>query len=104
MLITTTETIPGKKVIEVIGVIEGSTVRSKNAIKDIGAGLKSIVGGELVSYTKLQEESRQQALARMTEKATEVGADAVVNVRLTTSMVAAGAAEILAYGTAVKLN
>ncbi len=96
MQIVTTETIPDKKITEVIGVVEGSTVRSKNAVKDFGAGLKSIVGGELVSYTKLQEESRQQAA--------EMGADAVVNVRLTTSMVAAGAAEILAYGTAVRLG
>ncbi len=104
MIITNTDNIPGKEVAEILGLVEGSTVRSKNAIKDVGAGLKSIVGGELGSYTKLQEESRSQAIERMQEKAGQMGADAVINVRLTTSMVAAGAAEILAYGTAVKLS
>ncbi|MCB0969014.1 MAG: YbjQ family protein [Ilumatobacter sp.] len=104
MIITTTETVPGRDVREIIDVVSGNTIRSKNIGKDIGAGLKSMVGGELRSYTAMLTEARDEAKARMIEAAQAVGADAVVNVRFTTSQVTGGAAELLAYGTAVKLT
>lgn len=104
MIITSTETIPGKEIIEILGIARGSTVRARHIGNDIFAGLKNIVGGEIEEYTRLQAQSREQALQRMTEDAEKLGADAVINVRLTTSMVMRGAAEILAYGTAVKLK
>ena len=104
MILTNTETIPNKEIVELLGIARGSTVRAKNIGRDIFAGLKNIVGGEIEEYTKLQAESREQALQRMVEDAERMGADAVVNVRLATSMVMQGAAEILAYGTAVKLR
>jgi uncharacterized protein YbjQ (UPF0145 family) len=104
MIITTTETIPGKEVIEVLDIVRGSTVRARNIGRDIFAGLKNIVGGEIEEYTKLQADSREQAIYRMKQDAERLGADAIINVRLTTSMVMQGAAEILAYGTAVKLK
>ena len=101
MLLVTTETISGKE-FETLGLVSGSMVQSKNAFKDIGAGLKSIVGGELVSYTKMMQESRDIATKRMVEQAQSMGADAVVNVRFASSAVMQGAAEIMASGTAVK--
>ena len=104
MLTSTTSEIPGRSVAEVIGVVTGNTVRSKNVGKDIGAGLKSMVGGELKSYTAMLAEARDESLARMVEAAQARGADAVVMVRFTTSAITEGAAELLAYGTAVKLN
>ncbi|MFO7840786.1 MAG: YbjQ family protein [Fidelibacterota bacterium] len=104
MIITTTEKIPNKEISEVLGIARGSTVRARNLGRDIFAGLKNLVGGEIAEYTKLQAESREQALKRMTDDAEKLGADAVVNVRLATSMLMQGAAEILAYGTAVKLS
>lgn len=104
MLTSTTSEIPGRSVAEVIGVVTGNTVRSKNVGKDIGAGFKSMVGGELKSYTAMLTEAREEALARMTEEAQAQGADAVVMVRFTTSAITEGAAELLAYGTAVKLG
>lgn len=104
MILTTTETIPGREVIELLGIARGSTVRARNIGRDIFAGLKNIVGGEIEEYTKLQAESREQALQRMEEDAVKLGADAIINVRLATSVVTQGAAEILAYGTAVKLK
>jgi len=103
MIITTTENIPHKEIQEVLGVARGSTVRAKNIGRDIFAGLKNIVGGEIQEYTKLQADSREQALQRMIKDAESMGADAIVNVRFSTSMVMQGAAEILAYGTAVRL-
>ena len=103
MIITTTEYIPHKEIQEVLGVARGSTVRAKNIGRDIFAGLKNIVGGEIQEYTKLQADSREQALQRMIKDAESMGADAIVNVRFSTSMVMQGAAEILAYGTAVRL-
>lgn len=103
MIITTTETVPGRDIREILDVVSGNTIRSKNVGKDIGAGLKSIVGGELRSYTAMLTEARDEAKLRMVEAAQAVGADAVVNVRFTTSQVTGGAAELLAYGTAVKL-
>ena len=104
MIITSTETVPGRDVREILDVVSGNTIRSKNVGKDIGAGLKSLVGGELRSYTAMLTEAREEAKQRMTEAAQALGADAIVNVRFTTSQVAGGAAELLAYGTAVKLT
>lgn len=104
MIITTTATIPNKEITEVLGVARGSTVRARNIGRDLFAGLKNIVGGEIEEYTKLQAHAREQAMQRMVTDAQRLGADAVVNVRLTTAMVMQGAAEILAYGTAVKLK
>ncbi|MAD31404.1 MAG: hypothetical protein CL854_04150 [Cryomorphaceae bacterium] len=104
MITTTTSTIPGKEVSEILGISRGSTVRARNIGRDIFAGLKNIVGGEISEYTRLQAESREQAFQRMVKDAQSMGADAVINVRFTTSMVMQGAAEMLAYGTAVKLK
>jgi uncharacterized protein YbjQ (UPF0145 family) len=104
MIIATTDIIPNKEITEILGIARGSTVRARNIGRDIFAGLKNIVGGEIEEYTLLQAESREQAMQRMTKDAQKLGADAVINVRLTTSMVMQGASEILAYGTAVKLN
>jgi uncharacterized protein YbjQ (UPF0145 family) len=103
MIITTTETVPGRQIVEAIGIARGSTVRARNVGRDIFAGLKNLVGGEISEYTKLQSESREEAMYRMVEDAKKLGADAVVNVRITTSMIMQGTSEILAYGTAVKL-
>ena len=104
MILTTTDRVPNREVSEILGIARGSTVRARNIGRDIFAGLKNIIGGEISEYTKLQAESREQAIQRMKEDAISLGADAIVNVRLTTSMVMQGAAEILAYGTAVKLK
>lgn len=104
MIVSTTETIPGKEIVQILGVARGSTVRARNIGRDIFAGLKNIVGGEISEYTKLQAESREQAMQRMIQDAERSGADAIVNVRLTTSMVMQGCSEILAYGTAVKFS
>jgi len=104
MILSTTETIPGREIIEILGIARGSTVRARNVGRDIFAGLKNIIGGEISEYTKLQAESREQAFQRMEQDARRLGADAVVNIRLTTAMIMQGTAEILAYGTAVKLN
>lgn len=104
MIITSTDTIPSREVIEIIDIARGSTVRARNIGRDFFAGLKNIVGGEITEYTKLQAESREQAMQRMVADAERLGADAILNVRLTTSMVMQGCSEILAYGTAVKLR
>ncbi len=104
MIITTTDSVPGKEIVEILGIARGSTVRARNVGRDILAGLKNIVGGEIEEYTKLQAFSREQALKRMEEDAARLNADAVINVRLATSMIVQGAAEILAYGTAVKFK
>ena len=104
MIISTTETIPDKQISEILGVARGSTVRARNIGRDFFAGLKNIVGGEIEEYTKLQAHAREQAMQRMIQDAQKMDADAIVNVRLTTAMVMQGAAEILAYGTAVKLS
>jgi uncharacterized protein YbjQ (UPF0145 family) len=104
MIITNTETIANREISETLGVARGSTVRARNIGRDIFAGLKNIIGGEIEEYTKLQAQSREQAMERMMLDATKMGADAVVNLRLTTSMVMQGCSEILAYGTAVKLK
>ena len=104
MILTTTDRVPNREVSEILGIARGSTVRARNIGRDIFAGLKNIVGGEISEYTKLQAESREQAIQRMKNDAVSLGADAIINVRITTSMVMQGAAEILAYGTAVKLK
>ncbi|HPG11328.1 MAG TPA: YbjQ family protein [Chitinophagaceae bacterium] len=104
MIITTTETVPGKEIVEILGVARGSTVRARNIGRDIFAGLKNIVGGEIQEYTKLQAQAREQALQRLAEDAQKLGADAVVCIRITTSMIMQGASEIMAYGSAVKLR
>ena len=101
MILVTTSTISNKTISQTIGIARGSTVRARNVGQDIFAGLKNIIGGEISEYTKLQAQSREQALQRMTEDAEKMGANAIVNVRLTTSMVMQGCSEILAYGTAV---
>ena len=103
MIVTNVEEVPGRTVIEHLGIVTGSTVRAKHIGRDIMAGLKNIVGGELTGYTELLQEARAEALARMESEAETLGADAVVNVRFSTSSVAQGAAELFAYGTAVKL-
>lgn len=104
MDITNIESVPGKRVVAHFGLVCGSTVRSKNAFKDIGASFKNMFGGELKSYTKLLDETRQESIDRMVEQAQQMGANAVVNVRFATSDVAAGAAEIYVYGTAVRVE
>lgn len=104
MILTTTETIPDREIYQILGVARGSTVRARNIGRDIFAGLKNIVGGEIEEYTKLQAQSREQAMQRMVQDGEKLGADAIVNIRLTTSMVMQGASEIVAYGTAVKLR
>ena len=104
MILTTTDKIPNKEIDQILGVARGSTVRARNIGRDIFAGLKNLVGGEIDEYTQLQAESREQAMFRMQNDAERMGADAILNIRLTTSMVMQGASEILAYGTAVKLR
>ena len=102
--ISNTETIPGHRIVEFYGVVTGSTVRAKHLGKDILASLKNLVGGELKSYTELLNEAREEALRRMITEAQSMGANAVVNVRFSTSSIAQGAAELFAYGTAVKVE
>ncbi len=104
MIITTTEAIPGREIKRVLGLVKGSTVRARHVGHDIIAGLKNIVGGEISEYTILMSEAREQALQRMIAEAEQLGADAVVGVRFTTSSVMQSAAELMAYGTAVKFN
>ncbi len=104
MILSNTENVPGKTIQEFYGMATGSTVRAKHFGKDILASLKNIVGGELKGYTELLNEARQEALDRMVQQAESMGANAVVNVRFSTSSVAQGAAELFAYGTAVRVE
>ncbi len=104
IILSNTETVPGRQIVEFYGLVTGNTVRAKHLGRDIMAGLKNIVGGELVGYTELLQDSRNEALERMTEQAQSVGANAVVNVRFATSSIAQGAAELFAYGTAVRVS
>ena len=104
MIYVTTPTIAGKEIYETLGIVRGSTVRARHIGRDIFAGLKNIVGGEISEYTSLLVQAREQAIMRMLDDAQGVGADAIVNVRFHTSQVMQGAAEMLAYGTAVKLK
>jgi len=103
MILTTTAEVPGHEIEEILGVVFGNTVRTKNIGKDITAGLKSLVGGELQEYTSMLTDARTEAYNRMVNAARELGADAVVNIRFTTSQTMSTAAELLAYGTAVRL-
>lgn len=104
MILTNIENVPGFQVVEHLGLVSGSTVRSKHVGRDLMAGLKNIFGGELKGYTELLNEARGEAIERMVKQATALGANAVVNVRFSTSAVAAGAAELYAYGTAVRVE
>ncbi len=104
VIVTTSSEIPGKKVKKILGIVRGNTVRSRNVGIDFGAGLKSIVGGEIKSYTQMISQARDEAYNRMVNNAIEMGADAVLEMRFMTSMIMQGAAEMLAYGTAVKLG
>ncbi len=104
MILTNIESIPGKTIAEHYGLVQGSTIRAKHVGRDLMAGLKNIVGGELKGYTELMREARQQASDRMVEQAQERGADAIINIRFTTTSVSQGAAEMLAYGTAVRFE
>ena len=104
MLISNIDVIPGKNIVQHIGLVQGSTVRAKHVGKDILAGLRNIVGGELSAYTELLQESRQCATDRMIAQAQDLGANAIINIRFSTAAIAAGASEILAYGTAVIID
>ena len=101
MILTNIDSVPGRTIVRHYGLVQGSTIRAKHVGKDFVAGLKNIVGGELKAYTELLQESRAEATNRMIAQARELGANAVINVRFTTSSVAQGASEILSYGTAV---
>jgi uncharacterized protein YbjQ (UPF0145 family) len=104
MIISNTDFIPGREIVEVIDIARGSTVRARNIGRDIFAGLKGLVGGEISEYTRLMADAREHAIDRMIADAEALGADAVINVRFTTATVMQGASEILAYGTAVRLR
>lgn len=104
MIVTTAEEVPGYQVVEVLGIVKGNTVRARNIGRDIGAGFKSLVGGEIKTYTEMIAHAREEALNRMINQAIDMGAHAVINVRFMTSMIMQGAAEMLAYGTAVRLG
>ena len=104
IIITTGNEIPGKKIIKILGVVKGSTVRARNVGRDIGAGLKSIIGGEVKTYTNMTINARDEAYNRMINQALDMKADAIIGVRFTTSMIMAGASEMLAFGTAVKID
>jgi uncharacterized protein YbjQ (UPF0145 family) len=104
MILTNIEEVPGKRIVEHYGLVSGSTVRAKHVGRDIMAGLKNIVGGELKGYTELLEDAREQAKERMIVQAREMGANAIINVRFNTSSVAQGASELYIYGTAVRVE
>ncbi len=104
MIVVNTDFIPGKEIAQTLGIARGSTVRARNVGRDIMAGLKNLVGGEVSEYTQLMADSREQAIQRMIADAEKLGGDAVINVRFMTSSVMTGASEMLAYGTAVKLK
>lgn len=104
MLISNIEIVPGKRIVKHLGMVQGNTVRAKHVGKDILSGFKNVFGGELKAYTELLQEAREEATERMVQQAKAIGANAVINVRYSTSSVAAGAAELFAYGTAVVLE
>lgn len=104
ILTTTTTEIPGKKVSKVLGVVKGNTIRARHLGRDIAASLKNVVGGEIKSYTEMTTKAREEAFNRMVNEAIDLKADAIIGIRYTTSMIMQGAAEMLAYGTAVKLK
>lgn len=104
MIVVTVHQVPGYEISEVLGIVEGNTIRARSVFRDILAVLKNIIGGEIEEYTKLLAESRDQAVDRMVEQAEALGADAILDMRFSTSEIMSGAAEILAYGTAVKMK
>jgi uncharacterized protein YbjQ (UPF0145 family) len=104
IIVTSSETVPGMKVVQILGIVKGNTVRTRNIGRDIGAGFKNLIGGEIKSYTEMISQARDEAYNRMVNQAIDMGADGVINVRFMTSAVLAGASELLAYGTAVKLK
>ncbi|MCZ6803584.1 MAG: YbjQ family protein [Proteobacteria bacterium] len=104
MLLTNLESVPGKTITRHLGLVSGSTVRAKHAGRDIMAGLKNIFGGELKGYTELLQESREEAINRMVEQAQSIDANAILNIRFSTSSITQGASELFTYGTAVKLD
>ena len=103
MILVTTGTIPGKEIKGLFGLVRGNTIRARHVGRDIMAGLRHIVGGEISDYTKMMAEAREQAIDRMIEEAEKLGANAIVNIRFSTSYIMSGAAEILVYGTAVSV-
>ncbi len=104
MIISTTDNVPNKGITQILGIVRGNSVRARHIGRDIFAGLKNIVGGEIEEYTKLLDQSREQAMQRMISDAQQMNADAIINVRFTTSMVMQATSEILAYGTAVRFS
>ena len=104
IIVSTTDEVPGKQIKEILGVVRGNTVRSRNLGRDFGAGLKSMIGGEIKTYSEMTSQSRDEAFNRMVNEAVELGADAIVGMKFMTSMVMQGASEMLAYGTAVKFR
>lgn len=104
MILTTTDNVSGRQISETLGLVRGNTIRARHVGRDIMAGFRTLVGGEIHEYAKLMGESREQAIDRMVSEARDLGADAVVGVRFTTSVIIGGAAEMLAYGTAVRLS
>ena len=104
MIVVTTDRIEGKQVVKTLGLVRGSTIRARHVGRDIMAGLRNIIGGEITEYTKMLAESREQSLQRMVEQAESMGANAILSTRFVTSMVMSGAAELLAYGTAVVIE
>ena len=104
IIITSTDSIPDKKIVQILGIVKGNTVRTRNIGRDIGAGFKTLIGGEIKSYTEMISQARDESYNRMINQAIDLGADAVINVRFMTSAVMQGASELLAYGTAVKLK
>ena len=104
MIITNIDAVPGRNIVEHFGIVQGSTVRARHAGADFAAGMKNLVGGELRGYTRLLEDSRKEAMERMVAQAEQLGANAVINVRLATSAITQGAAELMAYGTAVRIE
>lgn len=104
IIVTTANSVPGEEIVEILGIVKGSTVRARNLGRDIGAGLRNLVGGEVKTYTEMTKHARDEAYNRMINEALEMGADGVIGIRFTTSMVMAGASEMLAYGTAIKIK
>lgn len=104
MIVTTSETIQGKEIVQTFGIVKGNTIRAKWIGKDIVAGLRNIIGGELKEYTEMLREAREESIERMKKEAVKVGANAIISTRFTTSQTMAGAAELLVYGTAVKIK
>ncbi len=104
IIVTTSNEVPGKKVAQILGIVKGNSVRARNIGRDIGAGLKNLIGGEIKTYSEMTSQSRDEAFNRMVNEAIKLKADAVIGIRMTTSDVMQGSAEMLAYGTAVKLK